>query len=184
MSIAPLRPTPARLAVLARAFCLALSAGIASAHYFGGKFPHTAGTWLYIGYTQTGGYGTEVANAASSWHSTPTKVVVFREDYAYSEADFYTQWRSETWWGLAVHHPCAGSGCSYRWADLYLNSRTLGSESSFIRQKVAAHEFGHGLGLAHACGDCSWYTSIMKQGYLSYNTPQSHDINDTNGLYP
>jgi hypothetical protein len=24
----------------------------------------------------------------------------------------------------------------------------------------------------------------MKQGYLPYNTPQSHDVSDTNGIYP
>jgi len=181
MSIAFARPTRTMLAIVVLAVGAFLTTSVASAYFFGGKFPHTPGTWLYIGYTQSGGYTTEVQAAVNSWHSTPTRVWMFSENYAYSEADFYTQWRSETWWGLAVHHPCAGYGCSYRWADLYLNSRTLGSESSFIRQKVAAHELGHGLGLAH-CNDC-WDNSIMKQGYLSYNTPQQRDINDINALY-
>ncbi len=174
-----LRPT--RLALIPVICALFLSASLASAHRLGGQFPHTPGTWLYIGYTRSGGYDTPVVNAANSWQATPTRVVVFPESIASSEADFYTQYRSDSWWGLAVIHPCSGVGCSYRWSDLYLNSRTLATESDFTRQKVAAHEFGHGLGLAHTTD--SWYTSIMKQGYLSYNTPQSHDINDINAIY-
>lgn len=160
-----------------------LSPTLVSAHRLGGQFRHTPGTNLYIGYTQNGGYRTPVVNAASSWHATPTRVYVFQESIASSEVDFYTQWRSESWWGLAVHHPCygGGSGCTYSYAELYLNSRTLASESDFTRQKVAAHEFGHAIGLAHTSD--WWYTSIMKQGRLSYNTPRTHDINDTNGIY-
>jgi hypothetical protein len=167
-----------RLSVATISLALLL-ATTASAHFLGGRFPHQWGQWLYIGYTQQGDYRTQVLNATASWHATPTCVVAFEEDYAHSEADFYTQYRSETWWGLAVHHPCAGGGCSYWYADLYLNSRTLASQSDFIRQKVAAHEFGHGIGLAHAPGSAS-FRSIMKQGSLSYNTPQTHDIGDTN----
>src|SRR5918997_6364567 len=160
---------------------ICLSTTLASAHFFGGRFPYTRGTWLYIGYTQSGGYATPVHNAARSWHNTPTRAVVFTEAYANSEIDFFTQYRSESWWGLAVNNPCSGSGCTYRWSTLYLNSRTLAGESDFTRQKVAAHEFGHGVGLAHNTD--SWYSSIMKQGYLSYNTPQQHDINDINAIY-
>jgi hypothetical protein len=82
-----------------------------------------------------------------------------------------------------VLHPCSESGCSYTGAELYLNSRTLAGESSFTRQKVAAHEFGHALGLAHVPSSAT-YNSIMRQGRLPYNVPQPHDINDTNALYP
>jgi hypothetical protein len=170
-----------RNVIMGLVLTLLLSTGVASAHRFGGQFPHTAGNWLYVGYTQNGAYRTQVVNAGSSWHYTPTKVVVYETAYAYSKADFYGYYYSDSWWGLAVHHPCAGWGCSYHYADLYLNTRTLGVESDFIKQKVAAHEFGHGLGLAHNTD--SWYSSIMKQGYLSYNTPQNHDINDTNDIY-
>jgi hypothetical protein len=142
------------------------------------------GECLSIGWTQSGAYGGAVSNAVCHWHATSTPVIpYYTDDYATSQADFYTQYRPETWWGLAVHHPCVGSGCSYDWVDLYLNSRTLASQSPFLRQKVAAHEFGHALGLAHVPPSAT-YNSIMKQGSLSYNTPRPHDVNDTNALYP
>jgi hypothetical protein len=108
-------------------------------------------------------------------------LIVYQTDFNSSKADFYSVNRSESWWGMTVHHPCSGWGCIYKWADLYLNTRTLDSETGFTRQKVAAHEFGHGIGLAHTTD--WWYTSIMKQGQLSYNAPQTHDVNDTNNLY-
>ena len=75
-----------------------------------------------------------------------------------------------------------GSGCEYAWVDIYLNTRTLSSEGDFIRQKVAAHEFGHAQGLAHPA---FWISndSIMRQGSLPYNTPPQYDIDDINALY-
>jgi hypothetical protein len=173
-----------RITLFAFACALLLLTVVASAHQLGGQFPYRSGTWLYISYTQSGAYASQVSAAASSWHNTPTRLIVYRTyNYSTSKADFYTVYRSDSWWGLTVHHPCSGWGCIYRWADLYLNSRTLNVESSLIRQKVAAHEFGHGIGLAHA-PTWAFYRSIMKQGRLSYNLPQSHDINDTNELYP
>lgn len=183
------RRTHTRIVALMVILGFLLSVSSASAHRLGGQFPHTAGSWLYLGYTTSGAYSTQAVNAAASWHYTPTRLVVFQESYANSELDFYTQNRTETWWGLTVHHrrpdgaTCLGGGsaCSYYWADLYLNSRTLASQSTFIRQKVAAHEFGHGFGLAHTTD--WWYSSIMKQGSLSYNLPRTHDINDANAIY-
>lgn len=158
---------------------LLLTTAIVSAHRFGGKFPHTAGTYLYLGWTHSGSYRTQVVNGASSWTSTPTKLILFEEGISSSELDFYGYAYNATWWGLAEHHPCIG--CTYTYANLYLNTNTLGRESDFTRQKVATHEAGHGFDLAHPG---SGFTSIMNQGYLSYNTPQQHDINDTNSIYP
>ena len=43
MNIALIRPLRAQVALAALALGLIFSMGVASAHYFGGKFPHTAG---------------------------------------------------------------------------------------------------------------------------------------------
>ncbi|QFZ23328.1 matrixin family metalloprotease [Saccharothrix syringae] len=172
----------AAVTALVAVTAMLLGPATANAHFLGGSFPHTPGNWLYIGYTVSGSYQPQQHAAASSWHSTPTRVWVTQEDFSVSEEDYYGYAYNTTWWGLTTMHPCFGSGCVYRWADLQLNTNTLGSETDFIRQKVAAHEFGHGLGLAHATDGT--YNSIMRQGYLSYNTPQTHDIDDINSLYP
>lgn len=172
-------------AMFATAFAVfAGNAQQASAHSLGGHFPYTRGTWLYLPYTAPSPYSfyPNMTQAASNWFNTPTRVYPYlTSNYSISRLDYYQGFYGTAWWGLTVHHPCSGSGCSYVWADLYLNSQTLNAESSFIRTKVATHEMGHGFGLAHPSW---WDTSVMQQGYLSYNTPQSHDINDTNNLYP
>jgi len=170
------------LAVVAVTATLLLSTATANAHFLGGSFPHTNGSFLYLGYTTQGSYTAQAQAAAASWHSTPTLLFVQPEDISTSEEDFYGFAYDATWWGLTTLHPCSGSGCSYVWADLQLNTNTLGVESDFIRQKVACHEFGHGVGLAHVVGGT--IASIMRQGTLSYNTPQQHDIDDVNALYP
>jgi matrixin len=156
--------------------------GLANAHFLGGRFAHTAGNWLNLGYTVSGSYQAQQHAAASAWHVTPTRLIVFQEPFATSEEDFYGFAYSGTWWGLATLHPCPGSGCTYTWADLQLNTNTLNAETDFIRQKVAVHEFGHGIGLAHVTDGT--YPAIMRQGHVSYNTPQAHDIADVNSLYP
>lgn len=183
--------------VLAALVLTLMTGSVAQAHFFGGKFPYTPGQWLRLGYTQSGSYRTQVLAAASSWHATPTRLILFEEAYANSELDFYGYSYNETWWGYTQTYNtsgnlCYGTGCVYRWATLRLNTKTLGTNASaslcghtapFTWQKVAAHEAGHGMGLAHAPGDAS-YQSIMKQGCVSYNTPRTHDVNDINTLYP
>lgn len=173
---------PTAVIALMAVVALLIGPGTANAHFLGGRFAHTPGNWLNLGYTVSGSYQAQQHAAAASWHSTPTRAWVFQEPIATSEEDFYGFAYSGTWWGLATLHPCAGSGCTYSYATLQLNTNTLGSETDFIRQKVAAHEFGHGVGLGHTTDGT--YNSIMRQGYLSYNTPQTHDINDFNTLYP
>ncbi len=143
-------------------------------------------------WTQTGDYRQIVLNAMASWHASPTAVRTgygYETTLAYSKMDFRTEDRPyDDWVGLTVLHPCQQSGCWYSYADIYLNSNAnqLGNPgvTDFRRQKTAAHEFGHGLGLAHPdCWFCN-FNSIMFQGELAYNTPQQHDIDDTNAIYP
>lgn len=158
--------------------------GTAQAHPLGGRFPHSSGQWLYLPYTAPSGYSyySNMTQAGSNWYNTPTRAWPYLTgDYNISRIDFYQGYYGTSWWGLSVNHPCSGWGCSYSWADNYLNSQLLNAQSSFIRTKVATHEMGHGIGLAHP--PCC-FTSIMNQGSLSYNTPQQHDISDFNSIYP
>lgn len=171
------------LAAVVAAVAMVLPATSANAHYLGGSFPHAPGTFLYLGYTTQGSYVAQAQAAAQSWHVTPTLLWVFQEDFSTSEEDFYGFAYSATWWGLTTMHPCNfGAGCTFQWADLQLNTNTLPAGDTFTQQKVAAHEFGHGVGLAHPPE--TGFNSIMRQGFLPYNTPQTHDINDVNALYP
>ena len=95
---------------------LVLVPSTANAHYFGGKFPHSNGSWLYLGWT----------------HSSPVA-------YATSEIDFYGYAYNVTWWGYSEsasrvwwlrrlrhrHRPCSG-GLSRGWAgDLTAEDRWI-----------------------------------------------------------
>lgn len=182
------------MAMAALALAVTLFTAPAQAHRyspFGGKFPHAQGAWLYLPYTHmtAGGYVNETNAAMRAWYDTPTRVWPYQtNDYNSSKVDVYTQWRSETWWGMAINKPCSYAGCSYQWVDIILNSRTMNPESFFTRQGITVHEVGHALGLSHVCGEAQCpsghYRTIMQWGRLSYNIPQTHDINDVNAIYP
>ncbi|SOC55293.1 hypothetical protein [Ornithinimicrobium cerasi] len=177
-----------RLMALASALTLALSAVVpAQAHYFGGRFPHTAGTWLYLPYTNPLPYvyAGNISQAGSNWYNTPTRLIPYSTtDYSRSKLDFYTGSYGGDWWGMAQNYNAVGKlcyTCTYQWSNLYMNVSTLKYESGSVRTKVATHEAGHGFGLAHTTD--WWYSSIMKQGWNGYSTPQRHDVNDVNNLY-
>ena len=181
-----------RLATVVAVAAAGLAAGPvvhdASAHSLGGHFPYTRGTWLYLPYTAPAPYAyyPNMTQAASAWYNTPTRLWPYRtSDYNISRVDFYQGNYGTTWYGLTDHKPCFGGGAQcgpYSYANVFLNSQTMGGLSSANRTEVAIHEMGHAFGLAHAAW---WDTSIMAAtGLHSWTAPRNHDINDTNIEYP
>lgn len=169
--------------VLVGALLVSLVSGsVTHATVLGGKFVRSGVFTLYFSYGGAHRYYGNVWQGAANWSATPTDVNISPwpgTPYAI-HIDVYDTYTSATWWGITYFNPCAGSGCNYNRNYFYLNQRTLDPESDFTRTKVATHEFGHAIGLAHAP---SGTTSIMNQGHLSYNTPRTYDINDINWLY-
>jgi hypothetical protein len=173
------------------AICLASPAAGHRFYPFGGQYRHTPGQYLYLPYAMTSGhpsgYTTAINRAMRAWFDTPTRVWPYPSNFQQSVVDFYMVSNQETWWGMALNRPCSGTGCAYRWTDVYLNRRTMDPETLFTSQGIVVHEVGHALGLSHVCGQTSCPAgsdrTIMQWGRLSYNTPQNHDINDINAIY-
>lgn len=191
---------------------LALTPLSASAHYLGGKWSYSGGVLLPLSYqNNTGGfpaYSSAVTQAASNWYSTPTPSDLYSVSGAgnISLSTFYdtgaSYWAVTRIW--ARHTVCyvffcftnndeipygahtspsgLGSGWgNYSSSTIAFNRYTMDGLDAFMKTKVATHELGHAQGLGHAYSpNC---TSIMQQGYLSFNTPRAHDNYDFDQLY-
>ena len=186
-----------RTVVCAAAVTLALTLSVPALGHrvspFGGAWPHATGQNVYLPYAtitqgQPAGYYTVINSAMRAWYDAPTRVWPYPTDYNHSVVDFYIVNTADTYWGITDVHPCSASGCAYRWANIILNRRTVDAESLHQGQAIVVHEVGHALGLSHVCGQAACpagsLATIMQWGELPYNTPQNHDINDVNAIYP
>lgn len=169
------------LCAISLMFVIVFSAvGSTEATLLGGKWSRSGTFTLYFSYGGAHRYYGNVWQGAANWSNTPTDVNIAPwpgVPYAV-HIDVFDIYSNATWWGATTWSPC--SSCTYSYTSYQLNQRTLDPENDFTRTKVATHEFGHTVGLAHAP---SGTTSIMNQGHLSYNTPRQYDHNDLNTLY-
>lgn len=183
--------------------CLLLSVGhtpFAHGDVEGGEWPRTSGQFVILGYTHDvlgvigdqplPQYGTILQDAANSWNATPTNVAFYKwtpsptassprvhvyEDTVTQDEDWYA-------WVYNQPNPC-GAGCAYDQSTMLINVSLMSELSNFARTKIIVHEFGHVLGLEHTI----YSPSVMREHpteNLTYNTPQSYDTNEINGLYP
>lgn len=185
----------------------------AGAHFLGGSWSYSGGVLLPLSYQNNTGaypaYSTAVSQAASNWYATPTSSDLYSvagsanvtlSTFSDSGASYWgvTQiWASHTTCVLffcwtsnseipygAYNSPTGlGSGWGkYSSSAIAFNRYTMDSLTAFMKLKVATHELGHAQGLGHAVSPTC--TSIMQQGFLSWNKPQPHDYYDFDQLYP
>ena len=192
------------VAALTAALMLMGSMGTASAHFLGGRWPYGGGSSvLWLSYRNDAGafptYSSAISSAASNWFSTPTPLGPYSVSGSAKIVANTISDSGVSYWGIthvyaetcvlficwhpeisyqSCTSPCSGS--AYDLATFTLNRYTMGGLTSAQKLKVATHEFGHTFGLGHTTG-C---TAIMRQGFVSWSTPQAHDKYDANQRYP
>ncbi len=158
---------------------------------FGGKWPHTQGRPLVIQWAMSqiadANYGAIIRDSFLEWKRTGT--IVFFQEVAYPTrfpqnfrgilVDLQVVDPNE---GAVTRHSPSSTETYYQ-ARILINKASYDRIDGFQRKKITVHEIGHALGLDHPHPLTSEAT-IMRQGPLDFNVPQTYDTRLINLLYP
>jgi hypothetical protein len=141
-----------------------------------------AGGHRYAGNVYQGGVNWSSAGTKvkiSAWKGVPLAIHIYVSDAAIND----TYWAITRFAGSGNISEC--TACVYTKNTITFNTNTVDKIGDFMRTKVATHEFGHSISLRHPRDvGLTSTASIMNQGVLSYNKPQTYDINLVKAVYP
>lgn len=157
---------------------------------FGCTWPHTDGskTTLYYNYEDPHRYLGNVYQGGVNWSEIGSDIAVKQWPgipYAIHIPLIDAKLPGDFWAVSLWANDCPTG--SYSRVRVLFNRPGVDPLKDFMRTKVVTHEFGHALGLAHPPDNGSASRSdksIMYQGVLPYNKPQSYDSGLMGELYP
>lgn len=170
-----------------------LNGGITNRYY---TVPSNA-TYTYNGTTEW--YGSIIRDAVSRWNSSVDYVSILNPenlnfiettDYSKSQEDYYVyEYGSTGWRGVTEFYSNGGTQLSetgvfptqnWDWNKLKLNVSEIHFNSYNDKFGTTAHEFGHGMGLAHSDTDFSVMWSDWTQRQV---VPTSDDVSGIRSIY-
>lgn len=163
------RASLAGTALLITLACTLLTpASPASAYSLNGcKFSSSSIYWHFASGTNSA-YNTVIKEAASSWNVTD--VTLTKQAGA-----GYTQVAANNWgnvsWDGYTNYACGSGGTHTSVVSIQINTYWTASYPTGKTRGVAAHEFGHDLGLAHSSSDSSPCSSTH---LMTPNTPHRY----------
>lgn len=150
------------------------------AHAGCNRWPHSSGVlWLqhYVGYFDFGSYP-EYRDAINDWNQPATPIDFYDGGTPQSyQVKSVSSSYPDSWPGYAIVY---NSFCSISEAVVLINTRVMVNYTYSDRRHVECQELGHTLGLDHNSSDAS----CMNDGTYYQYYISSHDISDSNAMYP